>query len=237
MKDFRLWRSGLSFGVGAGSHLAPVGGNLCRAAPCSGTAPPLMVRAKVRLVGRWRARCRWRISLPAGKTEVATTSYDESASLRPRRGRGPLTLAQHPASNGSALVNVGRGFAHRRRRSFADTRIVSARLRPRRYARVAGILRPVRCRSDAGTGRRAAGSPDPSPTCVAPTIIGGYGAPLHRRVRPGCGPRKRKRCASINFRLPQRERAILRFGLGPAPDFARRVARGCRFDRNETRLR
>ncbi len=117
-------------------HLATVGGNLCRAAPCSETAPPLMVLgAKVRLVGPDGAR-----TLPLenfftgpGKTEVASDEIMTEIRIptpAPGSGAAYLRHSIRPLMD-LALVNVGVWVSLTADgRSFADARIVLGSVAP-----------------------------------------------------------------------------------------------------------
>jgi carbon-monoxide dehydrogenase medium subunit len=117
-------------------HLATVGGNLCRAAPCSESAPPLMVfGARVRLVGPRGER-----TLPLekfftgpGQTALAVDEIlTEIRAPTPAPGSGAAYLRHsiRPLMD-LALVNVAAWVALAPDgRSFADARIVLGSVAP-----------------------------------------------------------------------------------------------------------
>ncbi len=117
-------------------HLATVGGNLCRAAPCSESAPPLMVlRAQVRLDGPRGERTLPLEDFFTGPGQTALAVGEILTEIRvpapaPGSGAAYLRHSLRPLMD-LALVNVAASVTLTRDgRSFADARIVLGSVAP-----------------------------------------------------------------------------------------------------------
>jgi aerobic carbon-monoxide dehydrogenase medium subunit len=117
-------------------HLATVGGNLCRAAPCSETAPPLMVLgAQAHLVGPGGERTLPLENFFTGPGQTALMVGEVLTEIRvptPARGSGAAYLRHsvRPMMD-LALVNVAAWVSLAADgRSFADARIILGSVAP-----------------------------------------------------------------------------------------------------------